>query len=194
MRDRMGVENRYRAALAVGLVVAVGLQAALFAWGGADESESGRSGRPAAQLVDMPETDAPLADVAEIITPRPEDDAAPRQADVTTLAAIPSIPRLTAAMANTVQPVMFMERLDEPEAKVNPAVSYSSVSAFLVDGDSNVQPLRPIDDRPAAVLAAIGGTGRGIGGDGPHCVPRRPGSMFTRSPVVSGVPSMLPRM
>jgi hypothetical protein len=189
----MGVENRYRVVLAVGLVVAVGLQAALFAWGGADDAEDGRSERPVAQLVDMPESDAPLADVAEIVTPEPEDDAAPRQADVTTLAAIPSIPKLTAAMANAVQPVMFMERLDEPDAKENPAVSYSSVSAFLVDGDSNVQPLRPIDDRPASVLAAIGGT-RGIGGDGPHCVPRRPGSMFTRSPVVSGAPSILPRM
>ena len=194
MREKMGVENRYRVALAVGLVVAVGLQAALFAWGGADEAEDGRSQRPVAQLVDMPESDAPLADVAEIVTPQPEEDAAPRQADVTTLAAIPSIPKLTAAMANAVQPVMFMERLDEPDAEENPAVSYSSASAFLVDGESNVQPLRPIDDRPAAVLAAIGGTGRGIGGDGPHCVPRRPGSMFTRSPVVSGAPSMLPRM
>jgi hypothetical protein len=150
-----------------------------------------------AQLVDLPESGAPLEDVAEIVTPEPDDELAPKQADATTLAAIPSIPKLTAAMANAAQPVMFMENLDEPEAEDNPAVTYASVSDFVAAGTTNAQPLRPIDDRPVSVLAAIGGSGRGIGigGDGPHCKPTRP-AMFSRSPVVSGVPSMLrsPRM
>ena len=189
MTDRVGVEKRYRAALAAGLVVVVGLQAALFAWGGADEAEGARAERSVAQLVDLPENEAPLADVAEVVTPEPEEDLAPKRADVTTLAAIPSIPSLTAAMANAVQPVMFMENLDEPEAEENPAVTYASASDFLVAATANPQPLRPIDDRPVSVLAAIGG-GMGIGGDGPHCVPGRPG-MFRRSPVVSGAPSIL---
>jgi hypothetical protein len=197
MNDGGGVEKRYRMALAAGLVVVVALQAALFAWGGANEVEGARAERSAAQLVDLPESGAPLEDVAEVVTPEPEEDLAPRRADVTTMAAIPSIPKLSAAMANAVQPVMFMENLDEPDAEENPAVSYASVSDFLVPATPNPQPLRPIDDRPVSVLAAIGGSGRGmgIGGDGPHCKPGRPG-MFTRSPVVSGAPSMLrsPRM
>lgn len=194
MSERAGIDGRYRLALAAGLAVAVLLQAALFAWGGAEDAREGEAGRQVAQLVDLPESDAPLADVAEVITPEPAEEAAPRRADVTTLAAIPSIPKLSAAMSDAVQPLMFMERLDEPQAEENPAVSYASVSAFLVDGDS-AQPLRPIDDRPAAILAGIGGSGRGLGGDGPHCVPGRPG-MFTRSPVVSGAPTLLrsPRM
>lgn len=195
MSDTVGVKKRYRAALAAGLVVVVALQAALFAWGGTD-AEAERSDRTTAQLMELPETAAPLEDVAEVVTPEPADDAAPRRADVTTMAAIPSVPKLTAAMANAVQPVMFMENLDEPEAEENPAVSYASVSDFLVASTPNPQPLRPIDDRPVSVLAAIGGSGRGIGGDGPHCIPGRPG-MFTRSPVVSGAPSLLqttPRM
>jgi hypothetical protein len=191
MSDRVGVEKRYRAALAAGLVVVVALQAAVFAWSGAGEAETARAERSAAQLVDLPETEAPLEDVAEVFTPEPEEDLAPKRADVTTMAAIPSIPNLTAAMANAVQPVMFMENLDEPEADENPAVTYASVSDFLVAATPNPQPLRPIDDRPVSVLAAIGGgRGMGIGGDGPHCVPGRPG-MFRRSPVVSGAPSVL---
>jgi len=197
MSDRMGVEKRYRVALAAGLVVVVALQAALFAWDGADEVERERSERSVARLVDLPESGAALEDVAEVVTPELEDDLAPRQADVTTLAAIPSIPKLTAAMANAVQPVMFMENLDEPDAEDNPAASYATVSDFVVAGTTNAQPLRPIDDRPVSVLASIGGSGRGIGfgGDGPHCKPARP-AMFTRSQVVSGAPSMLrsPRM
>jgi hypothetical protein len=196
MSERTGIEKRYRVALAVGLVVVVALQAALFAWSGADD---GDAERPVAQLVDMPESDAPLADVAEAVTPEPENEAAPKQADVMTMAAIPSIPKLTAAMANAVQPVMFLENLDEPEAEENPAVTYASVSAFVAPGDENAQALRPIDDRPVSVLAAIGGSGRGmgIGGDGPHCAPgegRWPedtGRWFSRSPVVSGAPSVL---
>jgi hypothetical protein len=192
------MEKRYRAALAAGLVVVVALQAALFAWGGADDVDGERAERSVAQLIDMPENDAPLADVAEVLTPEPEEEAAPKRADVMTMAAIPSIPKLTAAMANAVQPVMFMENLDEPDAEENPAVTYASVSHFVAEGSENAQPLRPIDDRPAAVLAMIGGSrgGIGIGGDGPHCAPGegRP-RMFTRSQVVSGVPSMLrPRM
>ena len=194
MSERMGIEKRYRVALAAGLVVVVALQAALFAWGGADDADAERTERSVAQLVDMPESDAPLADVAEVLTPEPENEAAPKRADVLTMAAIPSIPRLTAAMANALQPVMFLENLDESEAEDHPAVTYASVSAFVAPGDDDAQALRPIDDRPVSVLAAIGASGRGmgIGGDGPHCLPGegRP-RMFTRSEVVSGAPSIL---
>lgn len=198
MNDTVGVKKRYRMALAAGLVVAVALQAALFAWGGSEDGEREAAERPVAQLVDLPETEAPLADISEVVTPEPEDDLAPRPADVTTMASIPSIPKLTAAMANAVQPVMFMENLDEPEAEENPAVSYASVSDFLSSDTPNPQPLRPIDDRPVSVLAAIGGSGRGIGigGDGPHCLPGEgrwieTAGRFSRSQVVSGAPSIL---
>ena len=68
---------------------------------------------------------------------------------------------------------------------------FGDAFGFLVAATPDPQPLRPIDDRPVSVLAAIGGgRGMGIGGDGPHCVPGRPG-MFRRSPVVSGAPSVL---
>ena len=70
MNERMGIEKRYRVALAAGLVVVVALQAALFAWGGADDADAERTDRSAAQLVDLPESDAPLADVAEGLSPR----------------------------------------------------------------------------------------------------------------------------
>jgi hypothetical protein len=193
MSARVGIEQRYRVALAAGLVVVVALQAALFAWGSGDSAAADQSERPVAQLVDLPENDAPLADVAEVLTPEPEDEAAPRRADVMTMAAIPSIPKLSAAMANAVQPVMFMENLDEPDAEENPAVTYASASQFVAPGSDQAQPLRPIDDRPAAILALGGNRGRGIGGDGPHCLPGEGGRprMFTRSQVVSGVPSIL---
>lgn len=192
MRERAGIEKRYRVALAAGLVVVVLLQAALFAWGSAD-ADAERSERPTAQLVDLPENDAPLADIAEVLTPEPEEETAPRRADVLTMAAIPSIPKLSAAMSNAVQPVMFMENLDEPDAEENPAVTYASVTHFVAPGSDQAQPLRPIDDRPAAILAMVGNRGRGIGAEGPHCLPGEGGRprMFTRSQVVSGAPSIL---
>lgn len=191
MSEKAGFEKRYRVALAAGVVV-VALQAALFAWGGADAADGERSERPAAQLVDLPESDAPLQDVAEVVIAGPEHDLAPKQADVATLAAIPSIPKLTAAMANAVQPVMFMENVEEPEAEENPASTYATVSDFLVAATPNPQALRPIDDRPVSVLAAIGGSGRGmgIGAEGPRCKPSRP-ARFTRSQLVSGAPSRI---
>jgi hypothetical protein len=195
MSETTGIEKRYRLALASGVVVVVMLQAALFAWGGSGDTDAERPARPTAQLVNLPENQAPLADVAEALTPQPGEEAAPQRADVDELAAIPEVPKLAAAAAT--QPLTFMEEVQEPEAKENPAVTYASVSDFLVTSSPNPRPLRPIDDRPVSVLAAIGGTsgGIGFGGDGPHCKPARPG-MFTRSEVVSGAPSMLrsPRM
>lgn len=195
MSDRPGVTTRYRVALVGGLAVFVVLQAALFAWTrGGDDSEP--SSRETARLVNLPETGAPLADVSRAPTPEPTEDAAPRRAEVKTLADIPAVPKLSAS-TSAAQPVMFMENLDEPDAEENPAVTYAATSDFFVASGSNAQPLRPIDDRPVSVLAAIGGSGRGIGigADGPHCVPGRP-AMFQRSPVVAGVPSLLrsPRM
>ena len=97
-------------------------------------------------------------------------------------------------MADATEPIMFLESLEQPDAEENPAVTYATVSDFLVAASPNPQPLRPIDDRPVEVLATVGGSGRGfgIGGDGPHCKPQRgPDLRFTRSPVVSGVASRL---
>ncbi len=190
MSDKVGFEKRYRVALAAGVVV-VALQAGLFAWGGSDDADDQRSERSVARLIDLPESNAPLEDVAEVVTPEAEENVTPRQADVATLAAIPSIPKLTAAMANAIQPMMFMENLEESEAEENPAATYATSSDFLVASTSNSQPLRAIDDRPVSVLAAIGGSGGiGIGAGGPHCKPARPG-LFTRSPVVSGLRSRI---
>jgi len=190
MSVKVGFEKRYRVALAAGVVV-VALQAGLFAWGGSDDADDQRSERSVARLIDLPESNAPLEDVAEVLTPEAEENMTPRQADVTTLAAIPSIPKLTAAMANAIQPMMFMENLEESEAEENPAATYATASDFLVASTSNSQPLRAIDDRPVSVLAAIGGSGGiGIGAGGPHCKPARPG-LFTRSPVVSGLRSRI---
>jgi hypothetical protein len=190
MSDKVGFEKRYRVALAAGVVV-VALQAGLFAWGGSDDADNERSERSVARLIDLPESNAPLEDVAEVVTPEAEENVTPRQADVATLAAIPSIPKLTAAMANAIQPMMFMENLEESEAEENPAATYATSSDFLVASTSNSQPLRAIDDRPVSVLAAIGGSGGiGIGAGGPHCKPARPG-LFTRSPVVSGLRSRI---
>ena len=190
MSDKVGFEKRYRVALAAGVVV-VALQAGLFAWGGSDDADDQRSERSVARLIDLPESNAPLEDVAEVVTPEAEENVTPKQADVASLAAIPSIPKLTAAMANAIQPLMFMENLEESEAEVNPAATYATSSDFLVASSSNSQPLRAIDDRPVSVLAAIGGSGGiGIGAGGPHCKPARPG-LFTRSPVVSGLRSRI---
>lgn len=197
MSDRGGLERRFRVALGIGLLVVVALAAALYA--GSDGDPRGPSGeRAAAQLVDLPETDAPLADVAETPTPDPAEGPAPRRADAATLASLPSVPRLKSAMADAAEPIMFMENLEQPGAEEHPAVSYASVSDFLVAAEPDPQPLRPIDDRPVEVLATVGGSGMGIGigGEGPHCKPRRgPGLRVTRSPVVSGIPSRVaPRM
>ena len=190
MSDKVGFEKRYRVALAAGVVV-VALQAGLFAWGGSDDADDQRSERSVARLIDLPESNAPLEDVAEVVTPEAEENVTPKQADVASLAAIPSIPKLTAAMANAIQPLMFMENLEESEAEVNPAATYATSSDFLIASSSNSQPLRAIDDRPVSVLAAIGGSGGiGIGAGGPHCKPARPG-LFTRSPVVSGLRSRI---
>jgi len=198
MSENLVVQKRYRGALVAGAAVVIMLQAALFAFSRSDTSAREESRTSAARLVDLPETAAPLADVSTVPTPDPADDPAPRRADVVARAEIPTIPDLSLSAANTMQPVMFMENLQEPEAEENPAVSYATVSDFLVPSTPNPQPLRPIDDRPVSVLAAIGGSrgGIGIGGDGPHCAPGRPYSMLRRSPVVSGAPSLLrsPRM
>jgi hypothetical protein len=183
------MDRTHRWALLAGVAVVVGLQVALFAGGDTDAT---RSERPAPQLLQLPETDAPLADVARTLTPRPADETAPRRADVSDLASIPTVPMITTSDRS--EPIMFLERLDDPVAEENPAVTYASVSDFLVSARPNPQALRPIDDRPVEVLAAIASSRRGgIGADGPHCVPGRP-AMFTRSPVVSGVALRTPRM
>jgi len=188
MTERAGIEGRYRWALVAGLAAVIGLQAALFAPGGDEEAADERS---AAQLVSLPETDAPLADIGEALVPDRANEPAPRAADVPTRAQIPSVPLLTEAA--TAQPIMFLERLDEPEAEENPAVTYASASDFLVSSESGPQALRPIDDRPVEVLATVGARRRGIGADGPHCVPGRP-MMLSRSPVASGAAFTIPRL
>jgi len=182
MADTGRMDARHRWALFAGAVVVVGLQVALFAGGRADDGAAGE--RSATQLVQLPEADAPLADVAETLVPGTENEPAPRAADAPDAASIPSVPLIVAS--DRPDPIMFLERVDDPQAEENPAVTYASVSDFLITDSPDPQALRPIDDRPVEVLAAIGGSRRGIGADGPHCVPGRP-AMFTRSPVVSGV-------
>ena len=190
MTDRGRMDARHRGALLAGAVVVVGLQVALFVRADTDEATPGK--RPVAHLLQLPETDAPLADVGQTLVPHPADEATPQRADVRNIASIPTVDAIRTA--DRAEPIMFLERLDDPEAEENPAATYASASDFLVSATPNPQSLRPIDDRPVEVLAAIGASRRGgIGADGPHCVPGRP-AMFTRSPVVSGVSFSVPRM
>lgn len=196
MAEHAEFRTRYRLAIVAGASVVIALQVALVARGRSAASEESADAAPRAQLLQLPETDAPLRDAAEILTPEPADDPSPRPRAEATFASLPSVPRLADAASRAMDPVMFMEEIDQPETSENPAVTYASASDFLIAASPEPRALRPIDDRPVEVLATVGSSRWGrIGGDGPHCLPSRP-RMLQRSGVVSGVPSRIltPRM
>ena len=92
------------------------------------------------------------------------------------IASVPDIPRIEATLSPaTTGPAVFLEPVEQAQRPVSPALSYASVSDLLISASPNPRPLRPIDDRPVEVLAAMGGCrGVGIGIGGGQCKPQRP--------------------
>jgi hypothetical protein len=185
MSGRADGDRKYRRVLTIGIAISVVAHAVIFVYGRLRVQVAGEAGRPNVQLVDLVE-DATITDVPlEVVEVRQnEAEEAGGSPGGMQLAAIPNVPQISAALSSAVaQPTVFLERLEQSEQPENPAASYATVSDFLVSTSPNPRPLRPIDDRPVAVLAAIGaGRGVGVGIGGGHCKPQRP-PMIRRSAV-----------
>ncbi len=173
MSERADGQGAQRHAWAAGALVCLVFFAAVFAYGRLRVRSL--ADRPAVQLVDLVEeevsTDMPLEVVGVRENPIEEAGGSAGGDRIASLLTVPRIPQLSLAESG---PTLFLEQLEEAESPANPAASYASVSDFLVSLSPNPRPLRPIDDRPVDVLAAMGGgRGTGIGMDGGHCLPRR---------------------
>ncbi|MFQ5529723.1 MAG: hypothetical protein ACE5FP_05175 [Gemmatimonadota bacterium] len=189
MRTRSDRERAYRIAVAGGLVLSIGAHLAVFAFGRL--AIEGRSeAKRVVRLVELAvpiERDIPL----EVIQFREPDavsetsagsTAVPRRVSAPAFASVPAT--LSAAIPN---PLALLNKLEEAEKPENPVASYDNITDFMVDASANPRPLRPMDDRSVAVLAAlsaVGGSGSGVYVGGGHCP--SPGgfrqSLFARIP------------
>jgi hypothetical protein len=174
MRRRANGDRSYRRALVIGIGLSVAVHAVVLAYGRLGVKGMGEE-RSALRLLTLADDETPRDAPLEVIEIREatatEAGGSPATAR---LATIPAVPQLAAALsAGVPQPAMFLEELEEREDPENPAVSYASVSDYLLTMSPNPKALRPIDDRPVEVLARIGGSGRGVGVGvgGGHCPP-----------------------
>ena len=181
MREQGRFDRGWRGAMTIGIVVSVLVHAALLGLVRFSvEPMSGGASSTALQVIPLPEEQPPEVDkpmqvieLADASAGGSPTAAGPSPAKRLTLPEVAPIPMTVATGAP--QPVRFLETLEEEEEEENAAASYARVSDFLVNPSAEPGPFRPIDDRPADVLARIGagrGTGMGVGVGGGHCPPR----------------------
>lgn len=111
------------------------------------------------EVVNLPQSSAPGGSGEQASVVR--DIAVPR------FASVPAA--LSAAVPN---PITLLEKIEEKEKPENPVASYATITPFRADASENPSALRPIDDRPVAVLAAlpnVGQSGVGVTIGGGHC-------------------------
>lgn len=175
MRTRSDRERAYRLAVAGGIVVSVAAHLVLLAFGSLVievRSEADRSVR-LVELADPIVRDAPL-EVIQLrepaISPATAGGAAapiPQRVSSPAFASIPAT--VSAAIPN---PLAMLQKLEEKKESENPAASYANITDFMTDASANPRPLRPMDDRPVSVLAALsraGSGGSGVTMGGGHC-------------------------
>lgn len=184
MSGRSGAPGRragagsYRRSLAIGLAVSAAAHAAILGLARWD-----RPGVPVGEreilLVELPEEDAfreRLERPLEVVRVRlaPAAAAASAGGSASAPPARVTVPAALAAAIPT--PRLLLEKVRTRDEEEPPAAAYVSVEDLLIRRGPNPRALRPIDDRPIEVLAAIAraeaGRGGGIrigGGSGGTC-------------------------
>ena len=178
MRTRTDRERSYRRAVAGGVVLSIAAHIAVFAFGSMvvrPPAESGRSMR-LVQLGDVIERSVPL----EVVQLRVQPEFSERQggstssfsADIPRRVATPTLASIPASLRLVIpNPLALLEVIEEEERPENPVASYAYLSDFAVDASANPRPLRSMDNRPIAVLAALASVGTSSGATigGGHC-------------------------
>lgn len=174
MDARKEYDRIYRRVFTAGLVLSVAAHVAVFAFAkiSVPASADSVSAMRVVELVDPIEREAPLEVVrlADATFPAGGGSASTTptgRVSVPAFAAVPAV--LTAAVPN---PIALLEKIEEVERPENPVASYAMITDFRADATENPGSLRPVDDRPVSVLAAlgnVGGSGVGVSIGGGHC-------------------------
>ncbi|MDH3296936.1 MAG: hypothetical protein OEM23_03580 [Gemmatimonadota bacterium] len=174
MLARTHRDRTYRLAVASGIVVSVAVHVAVLAFGRLaieGRSEADRGVRLVA-LMDPIVRDAPV-EVVKLREPEAttglsgSSEAAPAKIPAPAFASVRAA--ISAAIPNPLAALQKIEQAAKPE---NPVASYANITDFMADSSANPRPLRPMDDRPISVLAALSRAGSGGGGvsvGGGHC-------------------------
>lgn len=175
MRTRGDRERTYRLAVAGGIVLSAAAHLVLLAFGSLvieGRSEADRSVR-LVELADPIIRDVPL-EVIQLrepeITPATTGGSTatvPQRVSSPAFASIPAT--VSAAIPN---PLAMLKKLEEAVDPENAVASYANITDFMTDESASPRPLRPMDDRPVSVLAALsraGSGGSGVYVGGGHC-------------------------
>ena len=189
MRTRSDRERAYRLAVAGGFILSVAAHLVLLAFGSLvieGRSEAERSVR-LVELVDPIVRDAPL-EVIQLREPEiAHATAGGSAAAVPQRVSSPAFASISATVNAAIpNPLAMLDKLEEAEEPENPVASYANITDFMTDASASPRPLRPMDDRPVSVLAALsraGSGGSGVTVGGGHCP--SPGGL-RRTPFVPG--------
>jgi hypothetical protein len=166
-------DRSHRRILMAGLALSLAVHAAVLAFAQITipGSPGGADALRIVELADPIERVAPLEVVSLRRSATPgggtEQASVVRDIAVPRFASVPAV--LSAAVPN---PIALLEKIEEKEKPENPVASYAMITPFRADASENPSALRPIDDRPVAVLAAlphVGQSGVGVTIGGGHC-------------------------
>lgn len=166
-------DRSYRRILMAGLALSLAAHVAVLAFAKVTIPGS-PGGEDALRIVELAEPIERVAPLEVVSLPRSlapgggaEGASVVRDIAVPRFASVPAV--LSSAVPN---PITLLEKIEEKERPENPVASYAMITPFRVDASENPSALRPIDDRPVAVLAAlphVGQSGVGVTIGGGHC-------------------------
>ncbi|MFQ5889592.1 MAG: hypothetical protein ACE5JR_06015 [Gemmatimonadota bacterium] len=164
MSARAQADRSYRRKLRIGIAVSILAHGVILAFVRLEPApltdSRVRLPSPAEDFVERP------IQVVQIREPR----AAPAKASAgaASLAALPGRIPVTASLASAVPtPRLFLEMVElEEDERPSVVTAYASVEDLLIRKKPDPRGLRPIDDRPIEVLAAIAGRRRAGGSGG----------------------------
>jgi hypothetical protein len=175
MDTRKQHDRNYRRILTAGLVLSFGAHVAVLAFAkvaipGSHESVEAMR---VVELIAPVERVAPLEVVRLPETPARAAGGGSSSAVPVREALIPAFASVPAVLAAVVpNPIALLEKIEEVDKPENPVASYAMITDFRADASDNPSSLRPVDDRPVAVLASlgnVGGSGVGVSIGGGHC-------------------------
>ncbi len=179
MRTRSDRERSYRRAVAGGVLLSIALHVAVLAYGRISIDSLSEDGRPLrlVQLAETMEWDSPLevVQLRELIKDidRPGGSASSLAAEIPQRVSAPTFATVRASLSAAIpNPLALLELIEEEEKPENPVASYSDLSDFMVGASENPRPLRSMDGRSVAILAALSsvrGSGSGVTIGGGHC-------------------------
>lgn len=164
-------DRRHRRILMAGVALSLAVHVAVLAFAKVTipGSPGGEDALRIVELADPIERVAPLEVISLRGTSTPGAGTEQASVDIAVprFASVPAV--LSAAVPN---PVTLLEQIEVEEKPENPVASYAQITPFRADASDRPSELRPIDDRPVAVLAAlphVGQSGVGVTIGGGHC-------------------------